>query len=267
MAPEFEYSPKMPYVLYNLGGVLINLLLTTLCIVIVVVYGQQSFALAGILVNGIFALMNFLPIRSLKNDGYNTFMLARSESCKKAYYLELKMTTETLSGKTFSEMPASIFNCTVDDLKFPSVCTALYVQYCYLVSSGRTEEATEIITQLYNRRFEMPLMHANTVSVEYFNCLMLFQDDRVAAATTYNSFDRSIKNAIQVAPMPFVAIARILLNALAQHDERQFNNDCMLVEKFINASRNNAEAEYNRVILNKAKERFNQSIPDPFEAL
>ncbi len=266
MAPDFEYKQKMPYVLYNLGGVLINLLLTALCVVLIVVYGQQSFTLAGIIVNGIFTIINFLPIRSLKNDGYNVFMLARSESCKKAYYSELKITAETLAGKTFSQMPETIFNCGIDDLKYPSVCTSLYVQYCYFIATNQTEKATETITMLYNRRSEMPLPNANTVSVEYFNCLMLFHDDRVNAAKTYNAFDQSIRNAIQVSPTSFVVVARILVNALSNHDDRQFASDCVVAEKLLNLLRTPAEAEYSRIIFEKAKERYREATPDPFES-
>lgn len=265
MAPDFDYTPKMPYVLYNLGGVIINFLLTALCVVLIIIYGQQSFALAGIIVNGIFVIMNLLPVRSIKNDGYNVMLLARSQSCKKAYFMELKTTAESLRGKTFSEMPESVFDCGIDDLKYPSVCTALYVQYCYLISTRQIEKATETITRLFNRRNEMPLSHANTISVEYFNCLVLFNDDRVTAALTYNAFDRSVKNAIQVTNVSFAIVAKILLNALHLRDDRIFAADCLTAEKLIALSRNPAETEYMSIIFNKAKERYREDPPNPFD--
>ena len=42
-----------------------------LCFVLIFAYGQNPFAIAGVVVNVIFAIMNILPAKSMINDGYN----------------------------------------------------------------------------------------------------------------------------------------------------------------------------------------------------
>ncbi len=265
MRPDFPYDDKMPYVLYNIGGVLMNLICTGVLVAYVIVYSVTDFAITGIIVNGIFFLINALPSRNMQNDGYNVIEISRGPTCKKAYYTELKTTAAMLEGKTFSEMAEDIFVFDTEDMKYPAVCSALYISYCYLVSSGRQSRADDMIEVLYSKKDQMPQSHANTFSVEYFNNLMLFRDDRIKAAELYNSFDLSIKNAIQRTPVPFTVIARMMVNALSAHDDKRYSADRVQIEKVIECSRNAAEAEYLGVLLRKANQRWTECAQDPFD--
>ncbi len=265
MQPDFPYGDKMPYVLYNIGGVLMNIVCAAILVAFVFIYSANDFAVTGIIVNGIFFLINAIPARSLQNDGYNVLEISRGAVCKKAYYTELKTTAAMLEGKTFSDMAEEMFDFDTDGVKYPAVCSALYISYCYLVSSGKQERADGMIEALYAKKDDMPLSHANTFSVEYFNNLILFRDDRVKAAELYNSFDMTIKNAIQRTPVPFTVIARMMVNALSAHDDRRYTADRILLEKIIDYSRNAAEAEYLGVLLRKAGQRWAESAQDPFD--
>lgn len=265
MQPDFKYSPKMPYVLYNIGGSAINFFCAAVLLAFVFIYSPNDFAVTGIIVNVIFVLINIIPARSLQNDGYNVLEISRGEACKRAYYTELKTTGAMLEGKTFTEMAEDIFDFDLKEVKYPAVCSALYISYCYLIANGKISEADDMIEQLYNRKGEMPLSHANTFSVEYFNNLMLFKGDRPKAAAVYNAFDMSVKNAIHRTPVPFTIIARMMVNALSSHDDRKYAADCILLEKVIDYSHNAAEAEYLNVLLRKAKQRYGESVEDPFD--
>lgn len=265
MQPDFEYTPKMPVFFYNAGGVIFNLLFALLCLTFMLTMRQNEFALAGLVVNGVFFLINAIPSRGMQNDGHNVLMLMRSQNCKKAFYLQLKLSADTYDGKDFDDMPQSYFDFAPEDLKYPSVCTALYVCYCYRVSVGRTQEASALIKTLYDRRAEMPVSHANTISVEYFNNLVLFCDDRPQAAAIYNGFDAPIKNAIHAVPVPFAITAKILVNALSSHNDAAFYADCRIADKLIETNDNAAEAQYARTIVNRAKQCYNTAPEDPFE--
>ena len=111
----------------------------------------------------------------------------------------------------------------------------------------------------------MPLSNANTVSVEYFNHVMLFEEDKNKAITLFNTFNPSIKNAIQRVPVPFAIVAKILSNSLSVHNELQFNLDCMVMQKIIDTSKNLADTEYNNLIFRQAKQVFERSTDQPFE--
>lgn len=265
MQPDFKYTDKMPYFLYNAGGVIINLLLAAVCLAFVFIYGQNDFLITGVIVNAVFLLVNAIPVRSMQNDGYNIASIAKSLNCKKAYYTEMKSTAAMLEGKNFTDMPEEFFCVEATDLKYQSVCSALYIKYCRLASTGKEAQAFELARQLYERREEMPLSHANTFCVEYFNGLVLFADDSVKAAVVYNSFPPPVKNGVLRVSMPFTLIARILVNALSAHDDRQYSADCIIAQKILEISRNAAEAEYLQTMLEKAKQKYNEVMPDPFD--
>lgn len=268
MRPDFKYTNKMPYVLYNLGGCIANFVFASLCFALIFVYSQNAFAIAGILVNVIFVIINLIPAKSFGSDGYNVINIGKTNNSKKAYWLELNMTGDILQGKKFSDMPQHYFEFEVEDLHLDNVCASLYMQYCYFVCTWQTEKAKDLITALYNNLGKMPLSNANTICVEYFNFVMLFEDDTTKAINIFNSFNMPIKNAIQRVPVPFAIVAKILTNSITARNQMQFNLDCMVMQKIIDLSKNLAETEYNNILFRKAKQIFEQSAQDlqePFD--
>ena len=268
MRPDFAYTDKMPYLLYNAGGCIVNFAFAILCFALTFAYGQNSFAIAGIVVNVIFVAMNMIPAKSLKNDGYNMATIGKTPAHKKAYWLELNMTADILVGKKFSDMPSQYFEFEVTDLHLENVCAALYMQYCYFVCTWQTQKAKELITALYQKKDEMPLSNANTICVEYFNFVAVFEKDATKAINVYNTFDASVKNAIQRVPVPFAIVAKILSNAFSVHNDVQFNLDCMVIQQIIDMSKNLAETEYNNLLFRQAKQLYqsDEAKPqDPFD--
>ena len=268
MRPDFKYTDKMPYILYNLGGCIANFAFALLCFGLTFAYSQNAFAITGIVVNVIFVIINLIPARSFGSDGYNVINIGKTNNNKKAYWLELNMTGEILQGKKFSDMPQYYFEFEVKDLHLANVCASLYMQYCYFVCTWQTEKAKELITTLYNNKNQMPLSNANTISVEYFNFSALFEEDVNKAINLYNSFDMPIKNAIQRVPVPFAIVAKILTNGMTARNEAQFKLDCMVMQKIIDVSKNLAETEYNNILFRKAKQIFEssvQALQEPFD--
>ena len=265
MRPDFKYTDKMPYLLYNLGGCIVNFAFAVLCFVLIFVYSQNAFAITGIIVNVLFATINLLPLKSAGSDGFNALNVGKTNNGKRAYWLELNMLGEVLQGKKFSDMPQHYFEFEVKDLYLENVCASLYMQYCYFVCTWQTEKAKELITALYNNRAQMPLSNANTVCVEYFNFVMLFEEDLPKAINLFNSFAPPIKNAVQRVPVPFAIIAKILTNGITVHNDVQFNLDCMVMQKIIDVSKNLAETEYNNILFRKAKIKYDNVFENPFD--
>ncbi len=267
MAPNFEYRDNFPFVFYNMGGVFMNTALIIVCLALFVFNGgvNKSFLLSGILVNFVFALMNALPLKAFANDGFMVKTVSKTQACKKAYYTQLAATADMLDGKTFSQMSEKFFDFGVQDAQYPLVCNALYMQYCFLVSKGQSGAASNFIKELFENKNVMPENYANTVSVEYFNNLVLFKDDRHTAALVYNDFDITVKNAVSRLPASFTLIAKICVNMLSKHDDRQYAVDCMLVQKLLEHMPNKAEAEYLSTLFSCAKQRYRQAEPSPFE--
>ena len=116
MAPPPLKDGKMPYKLYNLGGVLMNLItagvshgLYRLCA------GRPWAALFFLLMAGVgvgFALMNGIPLHTaaIDNDGYNALSLGRSPEALQALWKQLTISEQTYRGVRLRDMSAAWFD-------------------------------------------------------------------------------------------------------------------------------------------------------------
>lgn len=112
--PDFQ-DGKIPVVLYNLGGVIFNLVFGVICLLIYLAtpYDYPYSTLIGI--NGAVSIMlavtNGIPFKfsGMPNDGMNTLVLAGNESARIAFAKQLKINATLSEGKFVSQMPAEWF--------------------------------------------------------------------------------------------------------------------------------------------------------------
>lgn len=110
--PEYK-DGKFPYVLYNLGGGLMNFLLAAVGIALLVMLPMAEWLqgfLGAMAFNGIFiGAMNLIPIRKLNNDGSNIMEISKSAAAKRAFWLQMRMNEEAAKGVRLKDMPAEWF--------------------------------------------------------------------------------------------------------------------------------------------------------------
>lgn len=116
MSPPPDRPPEeMPFVLYNLGGALMNLLSAVLFGALVPVTLRipllSFFFLAAALVGLVFAALNGIPMRTemLDNDGKNIATLAQSPAARRALWLQLAINEQMAHGLRLREMPDAWF--------------------------------------------------------------------------------------------------------------------------------------------------------------
>lgn len=115
LEPPDMVDGKMPYVLYNLGGVLINALLSLLALLVVLLWGQDTlwgvlcllFAVAGL----ISALINGIPmeVNLISNDGNNLRNLHRHPEALRALWIQLKVNACQTRGMALQDLPEEWF--------------------------------------------------------------------------------------------------------------------------------------------------------------
>ena len=115
MLPPDLKDGKMPIMLYNFGGAIVNLVtavvsvgLSFLCPVYSLGWTLlMIFAVIGLA----FALINGLPIQMgpVNNDGKNAFDLARSEEATRAFWIQMKANEQISRGIRLKDMPAEWF--------------------------------------------------------------------------------------------------------------------------------------------------------------
>lgn len=149
MAPPEPLYGEFPVMLYNLGGVIINLISATVFFIAYVTTHNLlagAFFLIFAMVNLFSALMNGIPmtVGGINNDGKNALMIRRDKKAMYAFYLQLKMSEKQLQGVRLKDMPEDWFEVHTGDNN--TVTSALGVFYCQrLVDSQKFESAIDSI--------------------------------------------------------------------------------------------------------------------------
>ena len=156
-------SPEKPVgkggvILYNLGGVLLNLF-TSFPLFILFIFAvawDVPFVLAtvplvAVLAGWLAAMINGLPIRSqmVDNDGYNVWAATRNKDTLRAFDLQLKITERLLEGQRLKDMPDEWFVLPEDEAMKNSMRAAEGVYIANrLMDEHRFEEAENLMAHL-----------------------------------------------------------------------------------------------------------------------
>lgn len=166
LEPPGADESGMPYLLYNLGGVLVNFVVSFLALS-VFLWGGVSypwslflflFSILGILIG----FLNGIPMKvaGTPNDGYNILLMRRDSISKRSFFLQLKINALSNKGQRLKDLPESWFTLPEgSDLSNPFHATILLLRAGRYLDAFRFEEAGEIYKQLLS--FEEKLMPAH----------------------------------------------------------------------------------------------------------
>ena len=110
-----EYSEKMPFVLYHMGGVIMNIISSGVFAILFMFFRNVRilgpFLLLASLMGIAFALLNGIPMTTtmVSNDGKNTIDCVHSEKAKKAMWQQLKIVEQSSQGLTLDQMDEKLF--------------------------------------------------------------------------------------------------------------------------------------------------------------
>ncbi len=155
MIPPDMKNGKFPFVLYNLGGSFINVILGILLLigyfqfknVPFVSYLFLIFAIVGIMV----AMMNGIPMRmgAVDNDGYNAFALLKNKEAAEAFWVQLKINEQCTKGVRSKDMPSEWFAIPTDEAMKNSMVAARAVFACNrLMDEEKFKEADTLIEHI-----------------------------------------------------------------------------------------------------------------------
>ncbi len=111
MMPAERQDGKNPFIIYNLGGVIMNLITATISLLLVIFIRNISFPLSAIMI--IFALAgiylgitNGIPITisGVPTDGYNIRSMIKDPNAQKNFYIQLKANALLSDGVRYKEL-------------------------------------------------------------------------------------------------------------------------------------------------------------------
>jgi len=155
MCPPDLKDGKMPYMLYNFGGAIMNILAAVLSLALCFILQSYSagWAFCAILaVIGLgYALINGLPVKMgpVNNDGRNAFDMVASEEAVRAFWVQLKINEMVSKGVRLKDMPESWFTVPSDESMKNGITAASAVFACNrLMDMHRFSEADALMARI-----------------------------------------------------------------------------------------------------------------------
>lgn len=189
MSPPPGRPPEeIPFVLYNLGGVLMNLLSAAVFGALVVpamhIPLLSFFFVAAALVGLVFAALNGIPMRTemLDNDGKNIATLAQSPAARRAVWLQLTINEQMARGTRLRKMPEAWF-ALPDEAEWNNyMIVALAVfRANRLLDMHDIAGAAALIDRLFAADTAMAGIHRLLLSCDRIYCALLLEDEKTAA--------------------------------------------------------------------------------------
>lgn len=209
MAPPDPVEGKIPVLLYNLGGVWMNLLtggvflgLFFLCRgVPVLSVVMLMLAAAGLLL----AVVNGVPLRMgpVDNDGYNALTLTRSPEALSAYWIQMKVNEKTAEGLRLKDMPEEWFALPTDEGMKNSMTTAVGVLACNrLMDEGKFAEADRLMAHMLDIDSGMVGVHRGLLTCDRMYVELITENRRAVLdgmlTKEQRKFIKQMKNAPSV---------------------------------------------------------------------
>lgn len=155
MPPEVD-NENFPFVLYNLGGVLLNLIFGIIPIVIVIAFEGLPAWLKGILwvfgaVGIVSALLNGIPLKAVgvANDGSNVISMVKDKKARKAFYSQLRFNGLLSMGIRPRDMSISEYKLQEGaDVTSPLNTALILMEYNYYLDKMEFQKCRELLNSL-----------------------------------------------------------------------------------------------------------------------
>lgn len=155
MSPPDMVDGKIPFALYLLGGVIMNLIMSTVFLGLFFVFRDTSFvALAMLLfaeIGFFYAVLNGVPTKTsmIMNDGYNVLDLFKNKNSLRAFWVQLKVNEQNAKGVRIKDMPSEWFAVPSDENMKNHQFAAQGVLSCnQLMDMHEFEKADELMEHL-----------------------------------------------------------------------------------------------------------------------
>lgn len=164
--PQWKVGEKFPYLAYNLGGGIFNIIFSLLAVLLFFTGSVLWAWVAGFFIfTGVtFAVTNLIPMTvGVPNDGKNAKDCKKSLVAQKAFYLQLKMNADMSDGARLKELPLEMLQIEKQEESEKSGLVAalrLYEIYWYM-ENGMDEEAKALLTEMEAKKETMALLFVN----------------------------------------------------------------------------------------------------------
>lgn len=204
MSPPDLKDDKMPVLLYNLGGALLNLISCIIFFIIYLFVKDNSFVSVifelSITYGIYFAALNAIPMKTgtIDNDGYNALSLVLNPNSQKAVWTQLKAHELLSNGTRIKNMPEEWFYIPKANEMNNNLIVTIAVLTCNrLMDQHNFEEANNKMKQILRAKTAIIGIHRNLLVCDRIYCELL-NDNKSSAkklmTEELKNFMNSMKN-------------------------------------------------------------------------
>ncbi|MBR5144119.1 MAG: M50 family metallopeptidase [Clostridia bacterium] len=261
MAPPDKNNEDIPVVLYNLGGVIFNLIFTVIFAVLFMLVSYVYILSLTLLISSIlcftFALSNGIPmhIGGIANDGMNAKCLSKDKMATTAFLNQLRMNEAQIRGLSLNDMPDEWFVIPEGaDKKNVAYATIAVLNVNRSLEKKDTEKSTYEIEKLLESDWQILGVHRNLLLCDLIYC-RLMNDGEGADVTSLltpelKKFMKAMKN--------FAGVVRseYALDLIYRKDEATAEKRLKMFEKRYKNTPTQKDAQIERELMAKAKEKY-----------
>ncbi|MEE1087216.1 MAG: M50 family metallopeptidase [Schaedlerella sp.] len=205
MSPPDMSDGKIPYVLYNLGGSIMNVITAGIFGICFLLCENTSvlsvFLLMLAIIGMAFALMNGIPMRmgTVDNDGYNACSLGKEQEALRSFWVQMKVSDEQIQGNRLKDMPDEWFEIPDDEKMKNSMIAVMGVFACNrLMDQKKFQEADVLIDKLLKMQTGIVGIHKNLLVSDRIFCELIGNGNKdkidKMRDKQYLKFVKSMKN-------------------------------------------------------------------------
>lgn len=261
MRPPKMQDGKCPYILYNLGGVLLNLAAAAACAILgVSVSGRvwlSNFFMIMAIVGVFYALQNGIPLHigDIDNDGCNAISLGKNPKALQAFWLQMEINGLCAAGKKLSDMPDEWFEMPPkEDMRENVIVAVMGVFACNrMMEKLEFARADQMMEELLDSGADLMGLHRGCLVADQIYCEVMGKNRPQRLEKLLDkeqiAFQKSMKN------FPSVLRTQYAYALLARKDEAEAGK---LLEKFQKEAKkypypNDIETEQKLIMLCRQK--------------
>jgi len=177
MAPPDMENGKIPYVLYNFGGCLANLIVSVIPLVLVIMFWKPTYwnfmILLWVVIGMFYVFTNGIPLKmqGMPNDGHNAMSLGKNPEALKAFWLQMKINEKVALGSRIKDLPEEWFELPTKEGMQNSLIATIAVFCCNrLMDTGKYAEAAELMERLLQEKNGMVGIHKHMLNADRIFC-------------------------------------------------------------------------------------------------
>lgn len=263
MSPPDMKKGKFPVILYNLGGVFINLITTAVFMLLYFLLKEHESLASYMLIIAVTALLtaltNGIPMKAgnINNDGHNAISISRNKDSMKAFWLQLKIHNEQAEGKRLKDLPQEWFEYPSEE-KLKNSMTAATAVFCCnrMLDEQDFDKANETMTKLLDSDAAIIDVHRYLLLCDRIYCEIINgRTDEASKLVDKNlkKFIKSMKNT------PSVMRTEYALALFAERDTQKAEKIYSDFQKRLSTYPYTGDAELEKDLVERLKTLYNKS--------